>query len=122
MTTIVELQRLAGLTLSPEPREALSACRQLHVDQLPWLIERAVQQARRGGWSWRMIGQLLGVTGEAARKRFIHLDHAQLPSSNPRPGRWAEAEHRSLPAHVRQLRLAEELAAWERSGIDIVPW
>ncbi|MDG1786350.1 MAG: hypothetical protein P8H61_10545 [Ilumatobacter sp.] len=122
MATNAELQHLAANTLSPDPRTALSACRRLSTEELPWLTERAVHRARRQGWSWRIIGQLLGVSGQAARKRFIHLDRPAMPSLDRRPERWAETEHRSLAAHARQLRLAADLAAWERSGVDIVPW
>jgi hypothetical protein len=122
MTTIAKLERLAADTLSAEPRTALSACRRLSAEELPWLTQRAAQQARRAGWSWRMIGQLLGVSGQAARKRFVHLDRRALRSLDRRPERWAETEHRSMAANARQLRLAADLAAWERSGVDLVPW
>ena len=122
MTTIAELERLAANMLGTEPRTALSACRRISDDELPWLTERAAQQARRAGWSWRMIGQLLGISGQAARKRFVHLDRPALPSLDRRPERWAESQHRTMAMNTRQLRLAAELAAWERSGVEIVPW
>ena len=122
MSTSAELRHLAANALSTNPRTALSACRRLINDELPWLTERAAQQARRAGWSWRMIGQLLGVSGEAARKRLMHLDQPAPPSLRGRTDRWAEAEHRTMAANARQLRLAQELGAWERSGGDIVPW
>lgn len=33
-------------------------------------IVAAVAQARASGYSWRMIGSLLGTSGEAARQRY----------------------------------------------------
>ena len=74
------------------------------------------------GDTWRIIGQLLGVSGQAARKRFVHLGRPALPSLDRGPERWGETEHHFLAAHARQLRLATDLAAWKRSGVDIVPW
>lgn len=33
-------------------------------------VKQAVDQARSQGYSWRMIGSVLGTTGEAARQRY----------------------------------------------------
>jgi hypothetical protein len=33
-------------------------------------IRDAVVQARKRGYSWRMIGSLIGTSGEAARQRY----------------------------------------------------
>ena len=122
MSTSAELKNLASSALSTDLRTALSACRRLTNNELPWCTERAAQHARRAGWSWRMIGQLLDVSGQAARKRLMHLDQPAPPSLRGRSDRWAEAEHRTMAANARQLRLAQELGVWERSGGDNVPW
>lgn len=33
-------------------------------------VKSAVDRARAGGYSWELIGSLLGTTGEAARQRY----------------------------------------------------
>jgi hypothetical protein len=33
-------------------------------------VKQAVTQAREHGYSWRMIGSLIGTSGEAARQRY----------------------------------------------------
>jgi Clp amino terminal domain, pathogenicity island component len=38
------------------------------------LVGHFVDQARRGGASWTMIGQSMGVTKQAAQKRFVATD------------------------------------------------
>src|SRR4029450_598818 len=40
------------------------------------LVGHFVDQARRGGASWSMIGQSMGVTKQAAQKRFVAGDSA----------------------------------------------
>ncbi|WP_117214868.1 Clp protease N-terminal domain-containing protein [Allorhizocola rhizosphaerae] len=43
-----------------------------HLDELAdHLVGHFVDQARRGGASWTMIGQSMGVTKQAAQKRFV---------------------------------------------------
>ena len=46
-----------------------------HLDELAdHLVGHFVDQARRGGASWTMIGQSMGVTKQAAQKRFVAGD------------------------------------------------
>ena len=42
-----------------DPRRALIACRLLTDDHLPWVECKVIALARREGWSWRRIAQLL---------------------------------------------------------------
>ncbi len=43
-----------------------------HLDELAdHMVGHFVDQARRGGASWTMIGQSMGVTKQAAQKRFV---------------------------------------------------
>src|SRR5688572_4371440 len=43
-----------------------------HLDELAdHLVGHFVDQARRAGASWTMIGQSMGVTKQAAQKRFV---------------------------------------------------
>lgn len=55
------------------PRRALVAVRAL-ADETEWLLVRAVRLAREEGYNWAQIGRLLGVSRQAARKRFEQLE------------------------------------------------
>jgi hypothetical protein len=56
------------------------------IDALPLLAQlaaeadqalaQAVQGCRAFGWSWTDVGRVLGVTRQAAQRRFGHLDGA----------------------------------------------
>src|SRR4051794_36512087 len=48
------------------------------------LIGHFVDQARRSGASWTEIGQAMGVTKQAARKRFLPKDPGDLTDPTPR--------------------------------------
>ncbi|NND73507.1 MAG: hypothetical protein HKN44_00725 [Ilumatobacter sp.] len=120
MDSIRELEQLARLSTSDDPHTALVACRRLERDELPWLRERAVIIARRQGWAWRPIARLLGVSHQSIARRY--RDSARrMPRHERSPG-WGAEEERALFGHLRNLRLDDELASWERSGTDIVPW
>lgn len=54
-----ELHRLVDDVLGDDPRRALIACRLLTDDHLPWMECKVIALARREGWSWRRIAQLL---------------------------------------------------------------
>src|SRR4029434_10753679 len=48
-----------------------------HLDELAdHLVGHFVDQARRAGASWTMIGQSMGVTKQAAQKRFVAGDRS----------------------------------------------
>lgn len=65
--------------LSPSPRVALVGVRMLRDEALPWLEERAVRQARADGLGWGFIGRCLGISRQAARKRFATIDGTPQP-------------------------------------------
>ncbi|MEU1494384.1 Clp protease N-terminal domain-containing protein [Streptomyces sp. NPDC005776] len=50
------------------------------------LIGHFVDQARRSGASWTEIGKSMGVTRQAAQKRFVAKDPGELSELDPRQG------------------------------------
>src|SRR5947209_2880665 len=50
------------------------------------LIGHFVDQARRQGRSWTDIGASMGVTKQAAQKRFVQRTAAESPSLDPSAG------------------------------------
>src|SRR6476659_4699631 len=50
------------------------------------LIGHFVDQARRSGASWTAIGQSMGVTKQAARKRFVPKDPGDPSDLEPNQG------------------------------------
>ncbi|MEZ5207120.1 MAG: Clp protease N-terminal domain-containing protein [Acidimicrobiales bacterium] len=61
-------------------RDAMLAAQHLD-DVADHLIGHFVDQARRSGASWTEIGQSMGVTKQAARKRFLPKDPGTAPTS-----------------------------------------
>jgi hypothetical protein len=58
-----------------------------HLDDVAdHLIGHFVDQARRSGASWTAIGASLGVTKQAAQKRFVPKDPGQPPDFDPNQG------------------------------------
>src|SRR6187397_2844175 len=54
-----------------------------HLDELSdHLVGHFVDQARRSGASWSMIGQSMGVTKQAAQKRFVGADSSMERFTN----------------------------------------
>ena len=105
-----------------------------HLDELAdHLIGHFVDQARRSGASWTEIGRAMGVTKQAARKRFLPKDPGDLndPDANrdfsrftPRAKNAVMAAHAAahatgsaeiLPAHL-VLGLLSEPDAHRRQG------
>lgn len=50
------------------------------------LIGHFVDQARRSGASWTEIGKSMGVTRQAAQKRFVSKDGGEAPDLDPSQG------------------------------------
>ncbi|MFI1393692.1 Clp protease N-terminal domain-containing protein [Streptomyces sp. NPDC020681] len=50
------------------------------------LIGHFVDQARRSGASWTDIGKSMGVTRQAAQKRFVSKDSGETPDLDPSQG------------------------------------
>ncbi|WP_263165656.1 Clp protease N-terminal domain-containing protein [Streptomyces sp. SCSIO ZS0520] len=50
------------------------------------LIGHFVDQARRSGASWAEIGRSMGVTRQAAQKRFVPKDPGEAPALDPNQG------------------------------------
>lgn len=67
------LRTLAAALVSSERLNELEALRTLQ-SALADLLPVAALEARRQGLTWDQIGQLLGVTEQAAHQRFKHLE------------------------------------------------
>lgn len=123
MEVRAELEELVRSALDDDARSALGAVRRLAGDELPWLERRAVRLARQDGMSWARIARLLGLPRQTAYRRFRHLDGSA--PRRPKPIGWyepgADAE-RDFLRERRDQRLAAELADWEVTGSDVVPW
>jgi Clp amino terminal domain, pathogenicity island component len=82
-------------------------------EQADALIGYFVDQARRSGLSWSQIGGAMGVSKQAAQKRFVPTKAADLLSSVAKPF------SRFTPRAVRTLAAAGQLAAAEgKPGIS----
>jgi hypothetical protein len=85
--------------------EAVIAAQQLG-EVADHLIGHFVDQARRAGASWTEIGQSMGVTKQAAQKRFVPRPSAQEPDSDEVRGQFSKF----TPRARRVVVLAQEHA------------
>ena len=98
-------------------------------EQSDALIGYFVDQARRSGLSWSQIGGAMGVSKQAAQKRFVPTkagdlfppgSQAVLPVHRPRPpGRRRRGQARRAPdpigaAHLAAALLTEPEGVWPR--------
>ncbi|HXT88465.1 MAG TPA: Clp protease N-terminal domain-containing protein [Trebonia sp.] len=79
-------------------------------EQADALIGYFVDQARRSGLSWSQIGSAMGVSKQAAQKRFVPTKVADLVAQNPQP--FSQFTARS----ARVLAAAGQLAAPDPVG------
>ena len=79
-------------------------------EQSDALIGYFVDQARRSGASWSQIGGAMGVTKQAAQKRFVPSKAADLMEGNPQPF------SQFTPRAARAMVAAGQLAAPEPLG------
>ncbi len=79
------------------------------------LIGHFVDQARRSGASWTEIGKSLGVTKQAAQKRFVPKDLDPAAALDPSQG-----FSRYTP-RARNVVVAAQNAAHERNNAQITP-
>jgi Clp amino terminal domain, pathogenicity island component len=79
-------------------------------EQSDALIGYFVDQARRSGASWSQIGSAMGVSKQAAQKRFVPSKAADLMEGNPQPF------SRFTPRAARAMVAAGQLAAPEPLG------
>ena len=72
------------------------------------LIGHFVDQARRAGASWSDIGQSMGVTKQAAQKRFVGRAQAETPPLDPSQGfsRFTEEARAVVVGAQEQARQA----------------
>lgn len=120
-----ELHQRLDEALAGEPHDALIAVRILLTNDLPWLERHIVGRARRAGYSWAEIGRLLGRSRQSARQRFADLDSTwRGPDSDPGDltARLSREGRRRLELARHRGRYRDELARWDASGDDVVPW
>ncbi len=65
------------------------------------LVGHFVDQARRSGASWTEIGQSMGVTKQAAQKRFVPKEQADLSANSDFSRFTARARNVVVAAHER---------------------
>ena len=80
-------------------------------EQSDALIGYFVDQARRSGASWSQIGGAMGVTKQAAQKRFVPSKAADLMEGNPQPFSRFTARAARAMAAAGQLAAPEPLGA-----------
>ena len=87
-------------------------------EQSDALIGYFVDQARRSGASWSQIGAAMGVTKQAAQKRFVPSKAADLMEGNPQPfSRFTERAARRAGvgrAGAAGARARSAPATWRR--------
>ncbi|RMI34374.1 Clp protease N-terminal domain-containing protein [Nocardia stercoris] len=77
-----------------------------HLDDVAdHLIGHFVDQARRSGASWTEIGQSMGVTKQAAQKRFVPKDPGDASALDPNAG-FARFTPRARNAVVESMKSA----------------
>ncbi|MGW6023654.1 Clp protease N-terminal domain-containing protein [Streptomyces sp. NPDC055099] len=72
------------------------------------LIGHFVDQARRSGASWTDIGKSMGVTRQAAQKRFVAKDPGEMSDLDPRQGfsRFTDRAKNVVMASQEEARAA----------------
>jgi ClpA/ClpB-like protein len=72
------------------------------------LIGHFVDQARRSGASWTDIGRSMGVTKQAAQKRFVAKGHGEQPDLDPSQGftRFTPRARNAVVAAQNEARAA----------------
>ena len=72
------------------------------------LIGHFVDQARRSGASWTEIGRSMGVTKQAAQKRFVPKDPGQVPDLDASQGftRFTQRARNTVMAAQNEARAA----------------
>ncbi len=80
-----------------------------HLDDVAdHLIGHFVDQARRSGASWTEIGRSMGVTKQAAQKRFVPKDPGQVPDLDASQGftRFTQRARNTVMAAQNEARAA----------------
>jgi hypothetical protein len=79
------------------------------------LIGHFVDQARRSGASWTQIGSAMGVSKQAAQKRFVPKDPGEVASIDA-----AQGFNRFTP-RARNVVVASQVAAHDAANTEIQP-
>jgi hypothetical protein len=87
-----------------------------HLDEVAdHLIGHFVDQARRSGASWTEIGQSMGVTKQAAQKRFVPKDPGNPSTLDPNAG------FARFTARARHVVVVSQEEARNRENAEIEP-
>ena len=119
MTCPSDIKRHVAEALGNDPQRAIVAVRRLVADDLPWLEARAVRLGRSEGYSWAVLGRMLGKSRQAIRQRFVSIDGTPQPL--PRPP--MSDDDRIMTAWNRarsDVRRRREFA--DLGPNDVVPW
>src|SRR5215207_8335986 len=81
-------------------------------DAADHLVGHFVDQARRAGASWTDIGRSMGVTKQAAQKRFVPRPTTEIPDT----GNWSRFTDRA-----RQVMSAAQRHARETGYPEVAP-
>ena len=82
------------------------------------LIGHFVDQARRSGASWTDIGRSMGVTKQAAQKRFVPKEPGPVPAAEEGAGQADQGFGRFTP-RARSIVVRSQNAAHE-TGNDVI--
>jgi hypothetical protein len=80
------------------------------------LIGHFVDQARRSGASWTDIGRSMGVTKQAAQKRFVAKDPGEVSSIDPQEG------FKRFTPRARNVVMASQEEARAAGNHQITSW
>jgi len=121
LTSAVRLGELIDAIASAheQPLDQLSGAVLLadHLDELAdSLLGHFVDQARRAGASWTEIGRSMGVTKQAAQKRFV----ARPPGGTTSGNSGAESFAR-FTQQARNALVAAHNAAQEAGNLEVTP-
>jgi hypothetical protein len=94
-----ELARRASRTKRPDEGLAAVTALRRHLDMLE---EAHVERALKQGWSWRQIGAHLGVTKQAAHRRYAARLRARLADRGGRKAPGVTSQTRETLAFARQ--------------------
>jgi ClpA/ClpB-like protein len=121
LTAPVRLDELidAIVRAHEQPLEQLSGAVLLaeHLDELAdSLLGHFVDRARRAGASWAEIGRSMGVTRQAAQKRFV-----ARPAGTAAPGNSAGGGFERFTQQARNALVAAHNIAQETGSLEVKP-
>src|SRR6202023_2631752 len=111
---LIDAARMVHTDVLEQLTDAVLAAEHLG-DLADHLIGHFVDQARRSGASWTEIGRSMGVSKQAAQKRFVPKDPGELSDPDPSPG------FSRFPPRARNVVMAAQNAAGAAGNAEIRP-